>query len=236
MATRFHFPSSGTAAVSPTTQTYTHGSSVRRPLSLSDDTAVATDPLNADGADHLVVGDTLFVQFVSEPLAAQTFTSGDAFKFAFQCLEAHSNNNLNLQVWMGIVSGDGTSAVGTIRSKVEDTTEVGPSLANRFHSSTLSGTVSCTTGDRLVIELSLEGTPGPATGGVQGHNGSIRFGGNGASGDLPENDTETGTTFNPWLEFATTITFYVPDYALPARWRGARRPRRVRRYRVAEKE
>jgi len=56
----------------------------------------------------------------------------------------------------------------------------------------------------LVIELSLSGTPALPPG---NHNGSLRFGSDGAGGDLPENDTETGTTFNPWLEFANDISF-----------------------------
>jgi hypothetical protein len=216
MATRFHFPSSGTAAVSPATQSYTHGSTTRRPLVLTTSTALATDLLAPDADTHTgVAGDTLFAQFVSDPLAAQTFTSGNGVTLCFQCLEANNSNNLNLQVWMGIVSNDGTSAVGTILSKTEEATECANTLTSRFLSAALSNTVSCSAGDRLVIEVSLEGTP-TASGGTQGHNGSIRFGGDGSSGDLAENDAETGTTFNPWLEFANTVTFLSAPPDVPA--------------------
>jgi hypothetical protein len=209
VATRFRLPSTGTAAISPATQSYTHSGTTRRPLRVagvnSDSSALSTDAVTPDGADDLTAGDTHHVQFISDPLKAQTFTSGDAFKFAIQGLEAHAGNNLQIQVWMGIVNAAG-SAVGTIRSKVLEGTELATALTNRFFSGTLSGTVACSDNDRLVIEFSVSGTP-TAAGGVQGHNASLRWGSAGGSGDLAENDTETGTGFNPWIEFTTDVAF-----------------------------
>jgi hypothetical protein len=80
-------------------------------------------------------------------------------------------------------------------------------LTNRFLSTTQGGaTYTTVAGDRLVVEFSAVGTP-VASGGVQGHNASIRLGGDGAGGDAPENDTDTGTTINGWIEFVPTITF-----------------------------
>lgn len=209
MATRFRFPASGAAPVSPAFQSYTHAtglSTPRRNLPTADTTALATQALAPDAADHLVAGDTLFAQFISAPLAAQAFTAGDAFDMALQALEANAGNNLQVQVWIGIVSNDGTTALATLRSKVLEGAEVNTALRNTYFSSTLSGSYTTSGGERLVVELSMSGTPTGA-GGVQGHNGSLRLGGNGAGGDLPENDTDTGTTLNPWIEFANTITF-----------------------------
>ncbi len=205
MATRFRLPASGTPIIAPALQSYTHAASVSRvPLLTADTTALANLVLAPDGADHTSAGDTFFRQFIYGPLAPQTFTSGDAFKYAVQALEANAGNNLQVQIWMGIYSQDGGTLRGAIRSKVAEGTEVNTSLRNVFYSGTLDGTVDALDGDWLVIEFSLTGTP-VASGGVQGHNGTLRFGSNGAGGDLPENDTETGTTFNPWIEFNVTV-------------------------------
>lgn len=209
MATRFKLTAGNTTpAVSPAIQSYTHTNVARRQLLTSDSTALTNLTYVPDAADHLVAGDEHHVQYVSAPmLAGMVFTSGDTLKFALQCFEAHTNNNLNLQCFVSVVSWDGQTVQATIRSKVNEGTEMATSLTNRFLSTTLDGTYTTIAGDRLVVEWGSTGTPGPAASGVQGHNCQIRFGGNGAGGDLPENDTETGTTFNPWIEFATTITF-----------------------------
>lgn len=194
--------------MSPALQAYTHVPVIiRRPLlTVPDASALAQITRTPDAADHLVVGDTFHVQFVSEPLAAQTFTSGDAFKYAIQCTESHSGNNLFVRVWMGIYTGDGTTLQSEIRGKINDDLEMVAALTNRFNSNLLSTTYACNPGERLVIEFSQGGTP-TAAGGVQGHNGSFNWGCAASSGDLPENDTETGTTFRAWLEFANTVTF-----------------------------
>lgn len=219
MVTRFRLTNDGTApAVSPTLQSYTHSAptTVRRRLLTSDSSSLTTTAYTPDAGDHLSAGDSLWCQFVSEGMkAGVTFTSGDTIKFAVQGLEAHANNNLNVQLFVSIVDSAGTSVQRTLRSKVEDNTELGTSLGNRFLSTTQSGANYTTvSGDRLVVEFSVEGTPS-ATGGTQGHNSSMRFGGSGGSGDLPENDTETGTGFNPWIEFVPTDIFPNPQTATP---------------------
>jgi hypothetical protein len=213
MATRFRLTSSGTTpSVSPAIQTYSHTQGTRRILSTSDSSALTNAATVPDGADHLVAGDAQHVQFVSEPMdAGITFTSGDTIKFAIQGLEAHASNNLAVQLYASIVSEDGTTEQRQLRSKVSEGTELGTALANRFLSTTQSGANYTTVaGDRLVIEFSVVGTP-TAAGGTQGHNATLRWGGNGASGDLPENDTETGTTFNPWIEFVPNVTFLITE-------------------------
>ena len=207
MATRFRYTATTTSpSVSPAFQSYTHAMTLRRNLVLTDSSTLTNVALTPDAVDHIAPGATGFVQFVSAPLGANTFTIGDAFKQAIQALEASAPNNLQVQVFIGLVSNDGTSALATLRSKVLEGAEIATTLRNTFFSSTLSGGYTTVGGERLVIELSLSGTPTPG-GGVDGHNGTLRFGGSGTGGDLPENDTETGTTFNPWIEFANTILF-----------------------------
>ena len=207
MPTRFRLTSDTTApAVSPAYQSYSHANATRRQLLTVDTSALTSTAQTPDGSDHLVAGDTSHVQFVSDPLGAQTFTIGDAFDYAVQGLEAHAANNLQVQIYIALVSNDGTSELATLRSKVAEGTELGTSLANRYYTGTLSGGYTCTGGERLVVEFSVTGTP-TNSGGTQGHNATLRWGGAGAGGDLPENDTATGTTLNPWLEFANTLVW-----------------------------
>jgi hypothetical protein len=187
-------------------QSYTHTGTTRAVLARSDSSALTDQVLAPDAADHIAAADTFFSQFVSEPLAAQTFSVGATVKYALQGLEANAGNNLFVQVWIGIVNNAGTSALATLLSKSLDATELGTTVASRTASHTLTGGYTATGGERLVVEFSLQGTP-VATSQVQGHNGTIKWGSNGAGGDLLENDTQTATNLNPWIEFGTTVTF-----------------------------
>lgn len=218
MATRFRLTADNTApAVSPTLQSYSHTSSYPDPpgnvrkLLTSDSSTLATTAYTPDGADHLVAGDSLHCQFVSAPLASGiAFTNGDTIKCAVQGLEAHTSNNLFLQLYVSVVSEDGATVRRVLRSKVADGTEFTASITNRFLSTTQDGaTYTTVTGDRLVVEFSVTGTPA-GSGGVQGHNASLRWGGSGAGGDNGENDTDTGATLNPWIEFVPTFTAVEP--------------------------
>ena len=208
MATRFHLPNANTPPVSPAFQSYTHGASTtRRNLVVAGSgTALSNVSQTPDGADHLVAGDTFHVQFVSAPLAAQTFTSGDAFKYTVQAFEANAANNLFVQVWMGIYTNDGATLKATLRSKTADGLELNTGAQSRTQASTLSSTYTCLANERLAVEFSVTGTP-TAAGGTQGHNASFRWGDNGAGGDLAEDDTQAGSTLNGWLEFTNTVLF-----------------------------
>jgi hypothetical protein len=210
VATRFRLTNSATdPGALPALQSYSHNApaDVRRRLLLSDASALTTVAYAPDAADHLVAGDSLHCQFVSDPMnSGNVFTSGDTLKFAVQCLEANAGNNLQVQLFVSVVDSAGTTVQATLRSKVLEGLECATALTNRFLSTTLSASYTTVANDRLVVEFSLSGTP-TAAGGTQGHNGSIRWGGSGAGGDLPENDTNTGTTLNPWIEFTTNITF-----------------------------
>jgi hypothetical protein len=217
---RWRLPSSGSPDVSPPTQSYTHAGGVARPLpaaSAGDSSALTTTAITPDGADHLALGDTYHFQGVSKSLAAQTIPSGMQLKLALQCLEANAGNNLFLQLWVGIYDRAGSSLLATLLAKTVDATELNTTIQNRFLNPTTTAGYTCTGGERLVIELSVRGTPS-AAGGTQGHNASLRFGSNGAGGDLPENDTEAGATFNPWFETSSDLTFETLTGGLIAYW------------------
>jgi hypothetical protein len=208
MATRFRLPSTGTPSVSPAFQSYTHSAALsRRALPTTDDSALFTETRTADVSDHLVAGDSFLRQFVSNPMAAGIdFTTSDTVKYAVQASESNNGNNLSPQVWVGVYSQDGSTLQATLLAKSAHGTEVTTSVINRTKSASLASNYTTVSGDRLVVEFSLVGTP-TNSGGTQGHNGSFRFGSDGSSGDLPEDNTTTTTTFNPWIEFSPTITF-----------------------------
>lgn len=208
MATRFRLRQTTTApAVSPTLQAYTHNAptTVRRQLLTTDSSALTSTAYTPDGADHGTAGDSLWCQFVSDGMqAGKAFTNGDALTLALQGFEAHANNNLNLQLYVAVVDSAGTTVRRVLRSKVEHGTEFGTSLLSFVLATTQDGaTYTTVANDRLVVEISVEGTPGGG-GGVQGHNGTFRFGSDGAGGDITA-DGQSGTTLNPWFEVVPNV-------------------------------
>lgn len=215
MATRFHLNADTAPAVSPALQTYTHTDETttpKRKLLVTDTSALSTRAYAPDSADHLVAGTALLGQFVSDPMdSGIVFTNGQAIVFAVQCLEAHAGNNQAMRIWAGIYSQDGSTLQRELRAVVSEGNELATSLTGR-HLSTVQSGANYTTvaGDRLVVEFSVTGTPS-AAGGVQGHNASLRIGGNGAGGDVSADDLDTGTTKNGWVEFTPTITFPAGD-------------------------
>lgn len=188
-------------------QAYLHAASFGlRRLAIADASPLTTFSLSPDAADHILAGDTLCARFVSDPMdAGNVFTVGQAIKAVVQALEAHASNNLQVQWWVGVCSEDGETLRATLLSKTVAGPEVAAALTSRLLSTTLTGGYTTVAGDRLVVEVGLVGTP-VATSGVQGHNGSIRAGGDGI-GWLPENDTEVATNLNPWIEFVTNIVW-----------------------------
>jgi hypothetical protein len=171
-----------------------------------DVSALSTVAYAPDAADDLTNRDAHHRQYVSGPLAAQTL-SGNV-KAQFQCLETFANDNLFLTLKILVCSNDGSTTLATLLAITRDTTnELTTSLINRNFPSTALSSYACAAGDRLVIEVGLGGSITTGTGGVIGHNGSIRWGCSASSDDLPEDDTQTGTTYRPWLEFSNTFQF-----------------------------
>ena len=193
-------------AVLPAHQTYTHDGAAdpNRQLLASDASALTSVDYLPDTADDAAAGDALHCQFVSADLGADlVYASGSVIKMALQGFEPNANCNQSLQLYAAIVDSAGTTVRRVLRSKVVHSVELSLALSNNFLSTTQDGASYTTVaGDRLVVEISVQGDPAGG-GGVQGHNATLRWGGNGGGGDLPENDTETGTTLNPWIEFTT---------------------------------
>lgn len=207
MPSRFYLPASGAAEVSPTfSAEWEHQQGVRRAMSpTKGSTALASQAYTPDAADDLVNADALHVQFVSAPLSAQTI-SAQTVALTVQGLMAHANNAqfLTWKLFIWTAAGAVGSTLLAIR---RDATAYTTSIIARTDSATTTS-VTVGAGDRLVLEVGTGGTP-TATGGVQGHNATLRWGETGAT-DSPANDTSTSATENPWLEFANVLSFVPP--------------------------
>ena len=206
MATRFYFNEAEAAAVSPTiSAVWEHQNVVRRrmPRTTPDASTLSTVAYTPDAADHLVIGDAHHRQYVSDQLAAQNIAG--TITGQFQCLEAHTSNNLRLTIKIFVVDSAGTTIKETLLAITAATSEVNNTIRNVTFQSQSLAAADIEANDRIVVEIGLGGTP-TASGGVQGHNGSIRWGGSAAGGDLAVNETEVGTTFRPWIEFSDDIT------------------------------
>lgn len=208
MATRMFFSQGTLAPVTPPAPSadweHISGAGSRKLLQSPDTSTLTSTAYTPDAADHLVSADAHHRTFVSDGLTAQTLTGN--VKAQFQGLEANAGNNVSLTLKVLVISNDGTTVLNTLLAITRDATELATALTNRIFDSVAMGSYACAAGDRLAVEVGVGGTPTGASG-TQGHNGTLRFGCNASSGDLPENDTETGTTFRPWIEFANTFTF-----------------------------
>ena len=214
MASRFYFPLTEAAPVTPPAPgaEWEHVNGVTRKLLTSPDTsALTTTAYTADGADDLTNKDACHHSYVSDGLAAQLI-SGNV-KAQVQVVEASTTNNLSLTIKIDVIRADGSVVRQTILAITRDGTEANNSIRNLGFNSVALTNYTCVAGDRLNVEIGLGGTPS-AGAGTDAHNGSIRWGCSAAGGDLPENDTDTGTTLRGWIEFSNTIALNPAPHAM----------------------
>ena len=170
--------------------------------------------------------DVLIGQFISPGLAAQTITG--TVKMQMQVRERLASNDARSQLVIRVVSQDGATVRGVIYAgdtgSLTDEWPTGEQNVtfpqDALSPATLTNIGAITEGDRLVVEF---GFRGHAAGSNQD---AIRcvIGDGGASGDLPdsESDTTSAFTYNPWIEFSNAITLsdntnweYVDEAAAP---------------------
>lgn len=176
MSTILWCPSSGTAAVSPTPSAATwtlHVNTVSRPLNFTrGDTALTSLAYNPDGADHLVDGNTMVAQFVSQILPPQTIPAQQIGYFA-RMLEVAADNNLFPMLHLYGCNVTGTTNLGTILAGARGTTELATSDNARVQ--ILAGSaVTFNEPWRLVAEWGGGGLP--VNVGTDTHNMTIEFG------------------------------------------------------------
>lgn len=153
--------------------------------------------------------DVLMAQFVSPSIAAQTITG--TVHMQMQALESTGTDDHRSQLVVRVVSEDGTTVRGTLYGGDTGslTDEWATSMQNvTFPQDSVSpatmSSVVCSDGDRIVVEFGFR-RHGAA---ISNRDPQIRLGDGGASGDLPdsESDTTTSNGFNAWIEFSNAIT------------------------------
>ena len=209
MATRFYLVINTPADVTPPAVLAGWGhsvDSVRKLVTTPDSSTLANIGYSPDASDHIIDTNACHRRCVSDPLAAQTLSGNITAQI--QCLELRASNNMFLALAVRVISNDGTTvrneSLGVTRAT---SLEISTTLTNRTFPSTSIGSFACASGDRILIELGVGGLPTAVGGSPDGHNAQIRAGMNASSGDLPVNETETGTTFRGWIEFSNTFTF-----------------------------
>jgi hypothetical protein len=208
MPTRFYFPASTAADVSPVfTGPWDNTASAGR-YKLAQ----------TKGSSAITTGSTISApsggnggldrQYISDPMSAGiTFTSGSTtVKGQLMTREYNNGDNLDrLIMLVKIVSQDGNTLRATVWNKniygtaeefINNATHRNNTIANLDVATASYTTVQ---GDRLVIELGYQ----VSTSGTSPE-GSAKWGENAT--DLPENRTQT-TDGAGWIEFSNTITF-----------------------------
>ena len=208
MATRFYLPSTGAAAVSPAYSARWEDTSIAAGLkcvTVKISSAMTTVSfVDVDATNK----DILFRQYVSDPISAQTIAA-QTVRYQIRGSEIGLGNNLLADIDIRVVSNDGTVVRGTILSTRAAGGEYNTTLENSFVTTTSSTEVIASEADRIVIEIGQGGDPD--VGGT--HSGSLSIGDDSGT-DLPEDGTDTNP-YNPWVNFANSITFTSSTTAKP---------------------
>jgi hypothetical protein len=120
-----------------------------------------------------------------------------------RCREIGANDNQFLNVLIFVCDSAGTTIKETLFAQAQGPTELAVTQTNRSFTGTLTS-ADLETDDRIVVQIGTSGLP-TAAAAVDGHNANMFWGCNASSGDLPENETETGSTFRPWIEFSANL-------------------------------
>lgn len=210
MATRFYLPASGAAAVSPafsTSWVQTTGAVRRRCVLAKTNTSVTGLTI---GETVAAAEDVLYAQYVSDALPGGKAISG-TIQGIIECSQASGAFDFCSQVVAWVVKSDGTSR-GELRAPITTalSNEWSTFPARRFFpraGTQTVNTVNAHAGDRIVLEIGIR--PFNALVGAPPRNGTIRFGDENPSTDMPFNEASASTNNAPWIEFSTDI--FTPD-------------------------
>lgn len=176
MSTVVWCPSSGSAAVSPTPSSATwtlHINNVSRPIQFTrSDTSKTSLAYNPDGADHLVDGNSMVAQFVSDVLPPQVVPA-QRIGYGAEMLEVVATNNLFSILRLYGCNVDGTTNLGTLLAGQRHGVELTAALLGSCRVDNGSA-VTFNEPWRLVAEWGVGGLP-TTSAGVDSHNASISF-------------------------------------------------------------
>lgn len=205
MPTRFYFPATEAAAITPTQDAGWQYVSefVRRRLAHVKGTSAIT--IGTQIGPWTSNDFALDRQYISDPMnAGITFTSGStSMSGQLMTREYATADNVNTIRWgVRVLSEDGSTVRATIRSIAQSTNaEMINNATHRNFSinfSTCSASYTTVAGDRLCIEIGYQDSVGTTP------EASAKWGENAT--DLPVNLTQT-TDGAGWIEFSNTITF-----------------------------
>ncbi|HKZ85998.1 MAG TPA: hypothetical protein VJ793_20380 [Anaerolineae bacterium] len=144
-----------------------------RPLNFTQGgTALTTLAYNPDAADHLVNGNSMVAQFVSQILPPQAIAA-QQIGWGTEMLEVAASNNLFPMLRLYGVNVAGTTNLGTILAGTRQATELGTSLTGQAYVQAGSA-VTFNEPWRLVAEWGVGGLPVNTA--TDTHNASIVFG------------------------------------------------------------
>jgi len=209
MATRFYFPASGSAAISPAVDSMWDESVsgfFRAPLvTTPSDTALAS--FGAYTTTQ-ATQQSCWAQFVSDTLdVAQTITTPNIDAIC-RGSEGATGDNTYFAFTIRVLTRDGGSVRGTIKQQGTNTggSEFGTAMRTRIWDNLTGSTVNAEAGDRIVIEIGQH-----AQAPTVAPSGTMRFGDPTASSDFALT-TNLTTDLRTWIEFtAVNLTFGSPD-------------------------
>lgn len=201
MATRFYLGSVATPSISPSFDANWEqtGQAVRRKLYFTKTLSVleALTTSTAVTIPITTTQDILVAQFVGEPFGNPIlFDARNWSMVVGKCSENASTNNAHLAFSLRVLSNDGTTSRGTLRSSFVNISEFATtaSAATRIIAAAAVTPVTSQAGDRLCLEIGMHVAAPSAAG-----SGAMRFGFDAAS-DFALTTALT-TDLNSWAEF-----------------------------------
>jgi hypothetical protein len=215
MATRFYFPVSDAAAITPAVHSnwgYTSEALVRKLNSVKGSSAITTGSQIGAWTPGQQALDR---QYISDGMAAGIVFTNAVTSFTMQLMVreyAAADNVDRIVLAIRVLSNDGSTVRVVLRNSSSSAGEFINNATHRNKSfntagaSTVSASYTTVAGDRLVIEIGYLDASGSSP------EASAKWGENAT--DLPANETQT-TDGAGWIEFSNTITFSSPTEVLP---------------------
>lgn len=209
MATRFYLPSAGTAPLaslardSGWTQPTSGVSAARLPMDIQKtNTALTTTTITEPSTS---TNDWCWWQFQSRPISGSfSFTTSHTFSMVVgQCAETSNGGNAHLAYSIRVVSNDGSTIRGVLKSSYTTITEyalVASAATRIIASGVLAANVSASDGDRIILEIGIHGVT-PAAENMQ-----MRIGDPIATADFALTSGLT-TDLCSWAELSATVPF-----------------------------
>jgi hypothetical protein len=200
-ATRFYFTQGIAAAIAPAVDAGWErqiGSFFRNRLTLTKPETSTTTQSAVFGSS--ATSDTLWGQWMSPPLAGPV-TINTPVSLVMRVQEDGLAENAHLAFALRVVSQDGTTVRGTLKTQYATSTEFATSGVTRSFNALATSSVAALAGDRLVMEIGAHGVT-PANVDFL----MFEFGANQNQPDHVLADGD-GNSFNAWFEIGQALTF-----------------------------